>query len=301
MCANYTPPPPRALRERLPFVQRQPVTEPRFGYPAEVWPAGEAPVLWQEPSAPSEAPIEPRLARFGLLPGWARDDKLMRQTYNARSETVAEKPSFRSAWRKRQFCLIPVQAFFEPNYEDSSGPPVRWRIERGDGAPFCVAGLWEMAWRDEAPAATPHRSSPPASVAATRSLFDDELPHHPPPMAEALPPRAAQRRQIWSFTMLTVTAQGHALMGRFHAPQDEKRSIVVLDAEQSLAWLRAGRDNDEAAARALLQALPAQDFVASPSPRAARSARRGEPAQSPAPSGPDERLPSPPSGPRLLP
>jgi putative SOS response-associated peptidase YedK len=208
----------------------------------------------------------------------------MRQTYNARSETVAEKPSFRSAWRKRQFCLIPVQAFYEPNYEDASAAPVRWRIERGDGEPFCVAGLWEMAWREEG-AATP---VPPPAV-ATLSLFEDDKPE---------PVRAALRRQVWSFTMLTVTAQGHALMGRFHAPQDEKRSIVVLDAEQSLAWLQAGRDNDEVTARALLQALPAAEFVSAASPRAPR---RPEPAQSSAPSVVDGRLPLSPRGPRLLP
>jgi putative SOS response-associated peptidase YedK len=278
MCANYTPPPPRALRDRLPFVQRLPVAEPAFGYPAEVWPMGEAPVLWLDPAA-TGAPLVPRLARFGLLPGWARDDKLMRQTYNARSETVAEKPSFRSAWRKRQFCLIPVQAFYEPNYEGGRAP-VRWRIERGDGAPFCVAGLWEMAWREQAATSAP----PPA---ATLSLFDDE---------ESRP--APLRRQVWSFTMLTVTAQGHALMGRFHAPQDEKRSIVMLDAEQSLAWLRAGQDDDEALARALLQALPAAEFVSAASPR---TPRRPEPAQSSAPSVVDGRLPLSPRGPRLLP
>lgn len=77
---------------------------------------------------------------FGLMPHWAKPD-LFRSTYNARSETVAEKPSFRNAWRHLQRCVIPVDAFFEPNYE--TGRPVRWRIERSDGHAFGLAGLWE--------------------------------------------------------------------------------------------------------------------------------------------------------------
>jgi putative SOS response-associated peptidase YedK len=82
-------------------------------------------------------------AVFGLVPPWAKDLKIVRSTYNARSETVAEKPSFRSAWKKRQFCLVPVQGFFEPNY--ASGKAVRWQIRRVDQKPFALAGLRE--WR----------------------------------------------------------------------------------------------------------------------------------------------------------
>ncbi|WP_369812283.1 SOS response-associated peptidase family protein [Janthinobacterium sp. SUN206] len=46
--------------------------------------------------------------------------KLARQTYNSRTETVASKPSFRSAWKCKQFCIIPAANFFEPNYEMAS-------------------------------------------------------------------------------------------------------------------------------------------------------------------------------------
>lgn len=95
----------------------------------------------------STAPFLPTASRrewirgtFGLMPHWARPD-LFRRTYNARSETADVLPSFRNAWKHRQWCVIPVDAFFEPNYE--SGRPVQWRIERADGAPFGLAGLWE--------------------------------------------------------------------------------------------------------------------------------------------------------------
>ena len=81
------------------------------------------------------------LARFGLIPAWAKDEKIGRHTYNARSETVTSKPSFRSAWAKGQFALVLVDAFFEPNYEN--GRAVRWRIEAADRAPFAIAALWD--------------------------------------------------------------------------------------------------------------------------------------------------------------
>ncbi len=61
--------------------------------------------------------------------------------YNARSETVAQKPMFRGAWSRAQFCLIPADAFYEPNWE--SGRAVRWRIEMADREPFAIGGLWE--------------------------------------------------------------------------------------------------------------------------------------------------------------
>ena len=58
---------------------------------------------------------------------WVKDDKISRHTYNARSETAAEKTSYRTAWRQRQFGLLLVDNFYEPSYE--SGKAVRWKIE----------------------------------------------------------------------------------------------------------------------------------------------------------------------------
>ncbi|MDB5772473.1 MAG: response-associated peptidase, partial [Burkholderia sp.] len=61
----------------------------------------------------------------GMVPHWA-DIKLARQTYNARTETVASKPSFRNAYKRGQFCVLPVSSFYEPSYE--SGKAARWEI-----------------------------------------------------------------------------------------------------------------------------------------------------------------------------
>jgi putative SOS response-associated peptidase YedK len=81
---------------------------------------------------------------FGLLPHWAKDSKLTKSTYNARSETVMEKPSFRDAWRRAQHCIIPAAAIYEPDWR--SGRAVPTRISLADGAPMGLAGLWS-SWR----------------------------------------------------------------------------------------------------------------------------------------------------------
>ena len=81
---------------------------------------------------------------FGLVPHWASDLKIARNTYNARTETVAEKPSFRDAWRQARHCIIPAEAIFEPDWR--SGKAVPTRIERVDGLPMGIAGLW-ASWK----------------------------------------------------------------------------------------------------------------------------------------------------------
>ena len=81
---------------------------------------------------------------FGLLPHWAADERLARSTYNARSETVSSKPSFRDAWRKARHCVIPARAIYEPDWR--SGKAISTRIERADGRPMGIAGLWD-AWQ----------------------------------------------------------------------------------------------------------------------------------------------------------
>lgn len=81
---------------------------------------------------------------FGLVPHWATDLKICRSIFNARSETVATKPSFREAWKRAQHCIIPAQAIYEPDWR--SGKAIPTRIERSDGRPMGIAGLWS-AWK----------------------------------------------------------------------------------------------------------------------------------------------------------
>jgi putative SOS response-associated peptidase YedK len=81
---------------------------------------------------------------FGLVPHWSTDTKLTKSTYNARSETVADKPSFRDAWRKGQHCIIPAEAIYEPDWR--SGKAIATRIEAANGEPMGIAGLWS-SWK----------------------------------------------------------------------------------------------------------------------------------------------------------
>ena len=93
------------------------------------------------------------LGSFGLIPHWATDTKIARNTYNARSETVAEKPSYRYAWRLGRRCIIPADAIYEPDWR--TGKAVPTRIARADGKPMGIAGLW-TGWK--APSGEIHRS-----------------------------------------------------------------------------------------------------------------------------------------------
>lgn len=79
------------------------------------------------------------VARWGLQPPWAQDERFgKKNAYNARSETVGEKPTFRHAFRHRR-CVIPAGAF----YERADG---RWlRVSPAQGDLFVFAGLWEPA------------------------------------------------------------------------------------------------------------------------------------------------------------
>jgi putative SOS response-associated peptidase YedK len=84
-------------------------------------------------------------ARFGLIPAWAKDEDFGRKTYNARSETVSEKPSYKHAWSKRHFALALADAFYEPCYE--SGKAVRTKISQANQEPMAIASIWDT-WTD---------------------------------------------------------------------------------------------------------------------------------------------------------
>lgn len=211
MCSNYTPPKSDAVRRHF-GVQNVPED-----YKAETYPGYLAPIVRIADDGSGE--LECVKACFGMVPHWA-ELTLARHTYNARTETVASKPSFRHAFAKRQWCIIPVESFFEPSYE--TGRAVRWKIARDDGGLLGIAGLWE--WR---PTGGP-----------------DDLP-------------------LLSFTMLTINADNHSLMQRFHRPEDEKRMPVLLDQPQYAAWLQSTKEKFPD----FLRLYPAQHLISEAAPR----------------------------------
>ncbi|WP_052808419.1 SOS response-associated peptidase [Methyloterricola oryzae] len=185
MCTNFIP----ASRPDFPVALNLP--EPTFDYPRETYVSYRAPIILV---APDTAATELREAQFGLVPFWSNDTKIARHTYNARSETVAIKPSYRDPWKKRHYALVPMLGFFEPDY--ATGKSIRRCIERQDLGVFTFAAIWDY-WR------TPDGGG------------------------------------LTSFSMLPLNADGHPVIGRFHAPGDEKRSLVIIGPEDREAWPRA--------------------------------------------------------------
>jgi putative SOS response-associated peptidase YedK len=142
MCAHYEAP---AADNFFDVFNAQP---PKGLFRTDIWPAYES-VFIRRPrhaDAGDEAVPAREAVRglFGLVPHWSKDLKSAKRTYNARSETVAEKPSFRDAWRAGQRCIIPAAAIYEPDWR--SGKAVSTRITHADGQPLGIAGLW-ASWR----------------------------------------------------------------------------------------------------------------------------------------------------------
>ena len=159
-------------------------------FPILAWPTGLAPFIRLAEDGSGNRRVDD--GTFGLLPAFAKEIAYGRKTYNARTETVATLPSFRSAWKQGKRCIVPAEAIFEPNWE--SGKAERWRIQQPGEVPMGIAGIYER-W-----------TSP-------------------------------EGEQMFSFAMLTVNADGHPVMSRFHKPGDEKRMVVILDPEQYDEWL----------------------------------------------------------------
>jgi len=80
------------------------------------------------------------LLRWGLVPFWAKDPAIGNRMINARAETVAEKPAFRAAYRRRR-CLVLADGFYEWHKEETGKTP--YYITLASEQPFAFAGLWE--------------------------------------------------------------------------------------------------------------------------------------------------------------
>jgi len=108
-------------------------------------PTQEVPIIRVSPFLEQDqahaAVRELALARWGLVPFWAKDLSIGNRMINARGETVAQKPAFRAAFRKRR-CLVPADGFFEWQKTASGKQP--WYIHAASGEPLALAGLWEL-------------------------------------------------------------------------------------------------------------------------------------------------------------
>lgn len=186
MCANYTP---VTRSDRL--LAHFGVVRERDALPADAWPGSLAPFIRLAEDGSGRRILDD--GQFGLTPHFKKELAAGRKMYNARSETVAAKPSYRLAWQRGQRCIIPAEFIYEPCYESASA--VRWAIGLEGGVPMGIAGIYTV-WREP-----------------------------------------VGGKEHFTFSMLTVNADGHSVMGRMHAPQDEKRMVVILDPAEYDAWL----------------------------------------------------------------
>lgn len=107
--------------------------------------------------------------RWGLRPSWAKDPSIANRLFNARGETVAEKPSFRSAFAKRP-CVIPVDGFYEWDHRAGRQKQPHY-FTRVDGQPLLFAGLYER-WHDPD---APSDSAPLATCTIITTTPNDDI------------------------------------------------------------------------------------------------------------------------------
>lgn len=142
MCGRYTLSDPGQLVEELGVPDDPSVLAARYNIaPTQNVPA----VCVDTEGARKLAPF-----RWGLIPFWAQDKSIGNRMINARSETAAEKPAFRNAFKKRR-CLLLADGFYEWKKDRSAeGKPVKqpFHIHLVDQKPFTLAGLWEFWDKD---------------------------------------------------------------------------------------------------------------------------------------------------------
>jgi putative SOS response-associated peptidase YedK len=137
MCGRYT-----LSTRRLECAEKAlhsvfPGMAPRYN----IAPSQDVPIIRESP----DGKYELVMVRWGLIPRWSKEPKTEYSTINARAETVAIKPVFRDAFRRRR-CLIPADGFYEWKKEGTAKQPFHIRMKGGED--FAFAGLWEH-WRGE--------------------------------------------------------------------------------------------------------------------------------------------------------
>ncbi|MBW4630619.1 MAG: SOS response-associated peptidase [Iphinoe sp. HA4291-MV1] len=180
-----------------------------------------------------------RQLRWGLIPSWSKEAPNGAKLINARAETVAEKPAFRSAFKYRR-CLIVADGFYEWQLQAEKKQPYYFRLQ--EGKPFGFAGLWEQ-WRSQS------GRSAPSPVGAASVIGEDE--------------------EIASCTILTTEA--NELVQPVH-----ERMPVILQEQDYDVWLNPEVQTSEVLQQ-LLHPYPSEAMTAYPVSKVVNSAKHNTP------------------------
>ncbi|WP_350558952.1 SOS response-associated peptidase family protein [Psychrobacter sp. CAL346-MNA-CIBAN-0220] len=132
MCSNFEP----ATLKQIEAILDNQITLGLDSYKNHVYPKDQCPIIIS-----SDGNMKVVMGQFGLSPKWA-NQPVDYSTYNARLEGIESKKTFEPPFTHNQFCLVPMQAFFEPYYLDGKND---WqRIYRKDSQAFTIAGMFEF-------------------------------------------------------------------------------------------------------------------------------------------------------------
>jgi len=125
------------------LLEIDPATVPAMAPRYNIAPTTLAPIVRHDGAARRSVD----LVRWGLVPSWAKDLKIGSRLINARAETVHQKPSFRSAFKRRR-CLVLTDGFYEWKKAQGDQAKQPYHFGLDDNSPFAFAGLWER-WRPD--------------------------------------------------------------------------------------------------------------------------------------------------------
>ena len=140
MCGRYSQRQSAKIIAQAFQVDEVPTLEPRYN----IAPTQSVPTVLQTSASTNR---QFKMLHWGLIPSWAKDRKMGAKLINARAQTVAEKPAFRSALRQRR-CLVLADGFYEWQQQEQKKQKQPFYFRLSDERPFAFAGLWEH-WRGE--------------------------------------------------------------------------------------------------------------------------------------------------------
>ncbi len=140
MCGRYSQRQSAKIIAQAFQVDEVPTLEPRYN----IAPTQSVPTVLQTSASTNR---QFKMLHWGLIPSWAKDSKMGAKLINARAETVAEKPAFRSAFRQRR-CLVLADGFYEWQQQEQKKQKQPFYFCLSDERPFAFAGLWEH-WKGE--------------------------------------------------------------------------------------------------------------------------------------------------------